>query len=137
MENNLQNIAQAIRITDELIPMVEQAEREFKSARNWGFLDVMGGGFIVDLIKHSKLNNASSLMNEINYRLGDLQRSLGGINIPVDYRVQVGGFETFADFVFDGALADMWMTGRIMSSLKQVSDLKDKLYRLRDGLRHM
>jgi len=137
MANEIQNVERAKRLTEELIPLVEQAEGQFRSARNWGFLDVLGGGFVIDLIKHSKLNAASNTMQMINYRLNELQSVLGGVQIPVDYRMQVGGFETFADFIFDGALADMWMTGKIMSSLNQVTELKDKLYRLRDTLYRM
>lgn len=134
MTGDLQNIGYAKHLTQELISLLTEAEHQFKSARNWGFLDVMGGGFIVDLIKHSKLSSAGDTMEIVNSKLHELQRVLGGIQVPVDYRVNVGGFETFADFVFDGALADIWMTGKIISSLNQVTELKDKLYILQDRL---
>ena len=54
MANELQ-VNQAINLTDQLISELDQAERQLASARNWGFLDVLGGGLITDLIKHSKL----------------------------------------------------------------------------------
>ena len=66
MENNIQ-ISQALNLTDQLISCLDDAERQLSSARNWGFLDVLGGGFIVDLIKHSKLNNAKYSMERVNY----------------------------------------------------------------------
>ena len=46
-------VNQALKLTDQLIATLDDAERQLSSARNWGFLDVLGGGFIVDLIKHS------------------------------------------------------------------------------------
>ena len=57
----------ALNLTNQLIGELDQAERQLSSARNWGFLDVLGGGLIVDLIKHSKLNNAKimSSLNEV------------------------------------------------------------------------
>lgn len=121
----------------QIIPLLDEAEAKFKSARNWGFLDILGGGLITDLIKHSKLNSASYLMNDIAHLLDLLQSQLQGLTIPTDYRMQTGGFSTFADFVFDGAIFDIYMQSKIMSSLDQVQKLKSKLLQLMDMLGRM
>lgn len=136
MENSLQ-INQAINLTDQLITCLDDAERQLSSARNWGFLDVLGGGLIVDLIKHSKLNNAKYSMERVNYLMQELQRVLGNIAIPNDYRMQVGGFATFADFFFDSGIVDVYMTAKIMSSLNEVRRLKDRCYDLKAKLQGM
>ncbi len=130
---NLQ-VENALNTINELIPLVEQAEKQFKSARNWSFLDVLGGDFITDLVKHYKLNKAADTMNEVDYLLQKLGRELGNINIPEDYRMQLGGFLTFADFFFDGFFVDAYVASKIMSSLDQVQQLKNKLYTLRSRL---
>ena len=124
----------ALDLVNQLIPLVSDAESKLASARNWGFLDVLGGGFIVDLIKHSKLNSASNTMSEVNYLMQQLQKVLGSIQFPVDYSMQVGGFSTFADFFFDSGIVDIYMTSKIMSSLTEVRKLKDKLYSLKGKL---
>ena len=59
---SISEINGTLAILDRLLPLVDEAERKFKSARNWGFLDILGGGFIVDMIKHYKIDSASSLM---------------------------------------------------------------------------
>lgn len=133
MANELQ-INQAINLTDQLISELDQAERQLSSARNWGFLDVLGGGFIVDLIKHSKLNNAKSSMDRVNYLLQELKRVLGGISMPGDYSMNVGGIATFADFFFDSGIVDVYMTAKIMSSLNEVRNLKNRCYELKNRL---
>lgn len=133
MANELQ-INQAINLTDQLISELDQAERQLSSARNWGFLDVLGGGFIVDLIKHSKLNNAKISMDRVNYLLQELKRVLGGISIPGDYSMNVGGIATFADFFFDSGIVDVYMTAKIMSSLNEVRNLKNRCYELKNRL---
>ncbi len=133
MANDLQ-INQAISLTDQLISELDQAERHLSSARNWGFLDVLGGGFIVDLIKHSKLNNAKISMDRVNYLLQELKRVLGGISMADNYSMNVGGFETFADFFFDSGIVDVYMTAKIMSSLNEVRNLKNRCYELRNKL---
>ena len=99
---NRKEIQDVLIIIDQLLPLVDQAEDKFRSARNWGFLDILGGGFIVDLIKHSKLGSAGEIMNRINYLLHDLQRELKEVVIPTDFSMNTASFATFADFLFDG-----------------------------------
>lgn len=127
-------VTKALSTVNRLIPLVEEAESHFKSARNWSVLDVLGGGFIVDLIKHSKLNKATDSMNEIDFLMRQLRTELGSIEAPNDYRMNVGGFLTFADFFFDGIFADAYMASKIMSSLDEVQKLKNKLYALKSQL---
>jgi hypothetical protein len=134
MSTELKEINDARDIVRQLLPLVEQAEKKFTSARNWGIVDLLGGGLITDLIKHSQLGSASNTMNQISDLLSDLQRELQDIDIPTDYRMQMGGFATFADFVFDGTLADAWMESKIVSSLDQVRQLRQRLTVLQDRL---
>ncbi len=136
MANNLQ-VNQAIDLTNQLISCLDDAEKQLSSARNWGFLDVLGGGLIVDLIKHSKLNNAKDSMSRVNYLLQELKRVLGGITMPGDYSMQVGGVLTFADFFFDSGIVDVYMTAKIMSSLSEVRRLRDRCYELKNKLSTM
>lgn len=130
-------IQNALQTVERLIPLVEDAERNFKSARNWSFLDVLGGGFLTDLMKYHKLNKASDSMNEINYLMQELSDELGSLEIPGDYRMQLGGFLTFADFFFDGIFVDAYMASKIMNSLEEVQKLKSRLYVLKSKLEQM
>ena len=135
MTNNPQ-VIEANSIIDQLWPLVEEAERKLKSARNWSIFDILGGGFIVDMIKHYKLNGAANLMNEANMLMQRLQQVLGSVSIPADYRMSIGGFATFADFLFDGVFADAYMASKIFSSLDEVRRLKEKLHILKNQLRN-
>lgn len=134
---NEPQINEALSLTNQLISLTNQAERQLSSARNWGFIDVLGGGFITDIIKHSKLSNAKSTMDEVNYLMQRLQHILGAIHFPTDYRMNVGGFATFADFFFDSGLVDAYMVSKIWSSLNEVRKLKEKLYDLKGKLERL
>ena len=116
------------------MPTEDEAENKFRKARNWGFFDILGGGFITDLIKHSNLGAASNIMNQINYLLHDLQRELKEVVIPTDFSMNTASFSTFADFVFDGILADVYMQSKIMTSMEQIRELRSRLLILRDRL---
>lgn len=134
---NTPQVNEAMQLVRQLIPLVENAERNLSSARTWSFLDVFGGGALVDIIKHVKLDKAGDSMNQVNYLMQRLQVVLGSIRIPEDYKMRVGGFATFADFLWDGAIVDVYMLSKIMSSLKTVRDLKGRLYSLKDMLEKM
>lgn len=136
MSQDLQ-VNEALNITNQLIDLTNTAERQLSSARNWGFVDVLGGGLITDLIKHSKLSDAKSTMDNVNYLMQRLQQVLGSIQIPQSYRMDVGGFATFADFFFDSGLVDAYMLSKIWSSLNEVRKLKDKLYDLKSKLERL
>lgn len=137
MTNNIKEINDVQLIINQLLPLIDEAESKFTSARNWGFLDILGGGFLVDLVKHTKLSSASTTMNQINYLLRDLQRELKEVVIPTDFSMNTGTFSTFADFVFDGVLADVYMQSKIMTSIEQIKELRRRLLILRDKLRDL
>ena len=134
MTNNLKEINDVQQIINQLLPLIDEAENKFRKARNWGFFDILGGGFITDLIKHSNLGAASNIMNQINYLLHDLQRELKEVVIPTDFSMNTASFSTFADFVFDGILADVYVQSKIMTSMEQIRELRSRLLILRDRL---
>lgn len=134
---NNQSVEEALALIDRLLPLVDEAENKLKSARTWSFFDMLGGGFIVDAVKHYKLNGAASLMNEANALLLRLQEVLGSISIPADYQMTIGGFATFADFFFDGIFADAYMASKIFSSLEEVRRLQDRLRELQRRLQQL
>lgn len=134
MTNNLKEINDVQLIINQILPLIDEAENKFRKARNWGFFDILGGGFLTDLFKHSNLGAASDIMNRINYLLHDLQRELQEVVIPTDFSMNTASFSTFADFVFDGILVDVYMQSKIMTSMEQVRELRTKLLILRDHL---
>lgn len=121
-------------ILNRLIPIIETAEKQLKSARNWGYLDLFGGDTFIGFIKHYKLNKASNTMEEANYLLQQLNNELNGVVIPEEYKMQIGDFITFADFLFDGLIVDGLMINKILKSIKHISELKEKLYFLQEKI---
>lgn len=137
MTNNLKEINDVQKIIDEILSLIGEAETKFNKARNWGFFDILGGGFITDLFKHSNLDSASDIMNKINYLLKDLQRELDEVVTPTDFSMNTNTFASFADFIFDGVLADAYMQSKIMSSLKELKNLRSTLLNLKSKLSNL
>lgn len=134
----LQKKTDALCVLDRLVPLVFDAEKRLSHARNWSFIDVLGGGFFVDIFKYLNIGRAKNSMDEADRLLRELSSILCGMEIPVDYRMQLGGFATFADFVFDGfIISDVYMAGKILASLDQVKELKRRLVALQVQLQSM
>lgn len=134
MSDQLKEINEAVAVIDRILPLLNEAKGKLKSARNWGFVDMMGGGLFTNLIKHAKINSAASSMNQVSYLLGELKRELGDIDFPSNYQMNTGGFATFADFFFDGIFADAYMQGKIFDSIDTVNNLESRLRDLRSRL---
>ena len=62
---------EAIDAGNKALQSLYAAQNDLNSAKNWGIVDLLGGGMITSLIKHSKMNNAQSHMEQAKY---DLQR---------------------------------------------------------------
>lgn len=137
MSNSTKDINEVQAIIDRLLYLIREAKGCFTSARNWGFLDILGGGVITDLIKHYKINSARGIMNEISYNLKELHREMKDLTIPDDMQMEMGGFSTFADFVFDGFLADAWMQSKIFSSLDQLEQLENRILDLDRRIKYL
>lgn len=108
---------------------LRQAQRCLDSARGWGVLDILGGGLITNLVKHSKLSDAQRCVDQARYDLDVFRRELADVNVP---DVQIDGFLSFADFFFDGFLADFMVQSRINESRAR---LEDACRRVEDVLR--
>ena len=104
--NDRKEINEAIVAGDMALNSLYAAQEKLNSASNWGFADLFGGGLIINMIKHNKMDEASRCMEEAKYHLKAFQKELSDINLSLDLRMEVGGFLSFADFFLDGLVSD-------------------------------
>ena len=82
---NLQKeMSEAIQAGENALCSLRAAREELQKAGNWGIVDLFGGGFITNLIKHSKMDNASHLMENAKYDLKKFQKELRDVTINTD-----------------------------------------------------
>ena len=55
---------EAVQAGERALQSLYAARDKLGSARNWGIFDMLGGGFISDFVKHSKMNDAAALMEQ-------------------------------------------------------------------------
>lgn len=132
-----QEINEAIAAGERALYSLECAQEKLNSARSWGIFDMLGGGFITDMIKHSRMEDASRYMDEAKHDLKIFQRELRDVQVPTEFRMEVGRFLTFADFFFDGILADYMVQTKIAEAREQVADAISRVRHLLNELRRM
>lgn len=97
------------------------------SAKGWGIYDMLGGGFISTLIKHSKMDKATDYIEEAKANLRAFSRELGDMEEYTNVNVSTGDFWGFADWFFDGLLSDWMMQNRINEARRQVQQALNKV----------
>ncbi len=113
-------LQEAVDAGERALFSLREADQCLNNARNWGIWDMLGGGLLVSAMKHSKINDASSYLENARRDVQIFQRELKDVQGFGDLRIEVGDFLTFADFFFDGLIADYMVQSRIADARRQV-----------------
>lgn len=115
-------IDEAMQAGREALGYLNDARECLSSAGNWGIVDMLGGGLLTTLIKRSKMKDADTLVQQARSALKRFQKELMDVeNIP-DFRIETGDFLTFADYFFDGIVADWLVQSKINDARRQVEN---------------
>ncbi len=136
MQNNRKEITEAIQAADNALFHLRNAHTQLRSAGRWGIADIMGGGFLTTLIKHSKLDRAQNEMQAARDAVWRFSRELNDVSGIVGSGVDVGSFLSFADYFYDGFLADVMVQSRIKRARSQVETAISRITKLREDLAH-
>ena len=121
-ERRRQEIEEAIRAGQKTLISLYSARDKLLSAHGWGIWDMIGGGFVTSLVKHSKIDQASSCLESAKMDLKIFQRELRDIPDFSDLGINIGGFLSFADVFLDGIAADYMVQRKIDSARRQVDE---------------
>lgn len=117
-----------------VLSLLDDVEKQLKSAKNWGVFDLLGGGFLSSVIKHGKIDKAEALLTMVKKELVVLQKELGDIDLSMDPSLRITNFDRFLDIVLDNMISD-WMTqSKVNDSLKEVVRVKEEINRVIETL---
>ena len=120
MYNRDAEIREAIEAGERALRSLQKAKSSLGSARNWGIFDLLGGRTISGLMKHVKIGDAKSSLNQAKYDLESFSRELSDVRDLQGLHIEIGDFLTFADFFFDGFLADIMVQSRIRQAQENI-----------------
>lgn len=128
---------EAIEVGLRALDSLHAAENNLNSAKNWGLVDMFGGGFLSTMLKHSKMDQAKQNMEQAKYDLQNFSRELNDVNMTCNLNINTNDFLAFADYFLDGFVIDWMVQDRINKAKQQVREAIRRTENIIDQLRHM
>lgn len=130
IENQLKEINEALVAGEKALSITNCVLSNLDSAEGWGTWDLLGGGMISGMAKHSHLDEAQKLVEDLQVQLRRFKTELTDVTIDADIQVSIDGFLHFADYFFDGLFADWAVLDKINQSQTKVKDTKVQIERV-------
>lgn len=120
LDSQSRELQEAVSVGSGALSTTDQVLSSLDSAEGWGTWDLLGGGLISDLAKHSHLDEAQDNIERLQSQLRRFKTELADVRISANMQVNVDGFLRFADYFFDGLFADWAVLDKISQSQERV-----------------
>lgn len=127
LNSQSRELQEAISAGNTALNTANQILSSLGSAESWGTFDLLGGGVMTDLVKHSHLDEAQRCTEQLQAQLRRFQTELADVTIQLDVQVNVDGFLRFADYFFDGIFADWAVMDKISQAQSQIQSVKNQI----------
>lgn len=127
-------IDEALGAVEDALGCLDAAARDLKSAGNWGWFDIFGGGFLTSMLKHGKMQTAQRHLVAAQEALARLADELHDVEGFAGLGPDVSDFLLAADWLFDNAFMDAMVQQRIIESQDRVAKAVSQCEQLRDQL---
>ena len=121
-------VDEAIRAGERALDSLREAKGKLNSARNWGIYDILGGGMISSIVKHSKMSSANEWVERANYDLKRFAKELRDVDEEGLY-VQAGSLASTMDIFFDNVFSDFIVQNRINEARAEIDRMIDRIER--------
>ncbi len=124
---SIKEVGEAISAGEVANKALDEMKKHLDSAKNWGVWDIIGGGLISNVAKHSAIEDANKAAHDFKYVLKDFEKELSDVSEFSQIEVDISGFTTFADFFFDGFFVDFFVQSKINDSISKVDNVYSKI----------
>ncbi len=105
-----------------------EAYRLLESAGGWATYDTFfNGGFLADMVKHSRIDEATRAFVAVNRALEQLSNELADIDAPALRGVEISQSLAVFDVLFDNIFSDWMVRDRIAQAKNEALDLAARL----------
>lgn len=115
--NDPQELREAIYAGERALASLRAAQDQLRSAGNWGVADLLGGGMLTTFFKHQRLGDAERSLEVAQSDLRRFESELRDIRQSLD----ISDFLAFADYFFDGFVADLMVQSKIRQAQDRVN----------------
>lgn len=124
---DIKEVKEAITAGEKTLNSLKGVREKLQSAKSWGTWDMLGGGLIANIGKHSAIDDANMISREVKDNLRSFKKELSDVNEFTDIGVNLSSFASFADFFLDGIFADWFVQTKINNSLDNVKEAIRKI----------
>ena len=122
----LREIDEAIRAGERALDSLREAKNQLNSARNWGIYDMIGGGLISSMIKHSKIDQANEWMDQANRYLRCFAKELRDVD-GEGLQIDTGSLVTMLDIFCDNFFSDLLVQQKINDGRARIDALSERI----------
>lgn len=139
IENRRKEVREAINAGERAHSIAEETLDGLKSAKNWGMVDLIGGGIMSDVIKYDKLKSVKDRTSALQMALRTFRTELADVSSRIEgpLQVDVGEFLHFADYFFDGIFTDWMVYDKIKVSKERAEQTYSQIQGILEQLRKM
>ncbi|MBR6789283.1 MAG: hypothetical protein IKM31_00285 [Oscillospiraceae bacterium] len=127
LKSRLKEIREAIDAGGKAVSVTDSILSELDQAEGFGTWDMVGGGMLADMAKHSHLDNAQTGTERLQVALRRFRNELTDVQIDAEMQVNIDGFLRFADYFFDGLFADWAVMQRITGAKERVRSVRSQI----------
>lgn len=122
LESDRHELQEAVAAGEAALRALEQVRSELRSAENWGTWDMLGGGILATMTKHSQIDAARRQAQAAQQLLRRFQEELADAEQRLHVSLQdISGLTVFADYFIDGLIADWVVQSKIQNALAACS----------------
>ena len=127
LASQINEISEAIQAGKGTLSSLETVLDSLEGAQRWGVWDMFGGGLLSTAVKHDRIDRARQGIQDVQERMSHFKRELADVEDEAGLNIDIGGFETFADYFFDGLIVDWVVQSKIETSLGRARDAQKAL----------
>ncbi len=136
-EGQRQEIREAVEAGQDALAMVSSILNSLESAAGWGTWDMVGGGLVASMAKHSALDEAQRKVETLQLALRRFKTELVDVNISADLRLTMDSFTRFADYFLDNFFVDWTVQNKITQAKEQVRLTEKQILEVLDQLNQL
>ena len=137
LASEVKELSEALHAGGDALSSLEGVLDSLESAKTWGTWDMFGGGFLSTAVKHNRIDQARDGIHDVQAKLNSFKRELADVREQIELKIDIGEFETFADFFFDGLIVDWVVQSKIVESLDRSRNAKEVLVRVIEELENL
>ncbi len=126
-DEGIMTYKEALRAGREALEALDDAADSLDSAKRWGIVDILGGGFVTSLVKHSRLGDAERALTRAREALVRFSERLASSPELGRLVVGVDPLNRVFDIAFDNVLADLFVQRDIEDALERVEAARGRV----------